>query len=391
MIRKIRRIFALACLLGMTVGCELNGPEVAVSKGNSESNSAQTGASKSNAISLTVAKWTEGEIVKLKNDKLDEEWFSFKATASTQRIYAKLSTLTDLYVYLYDSNGNDMGNKLSLSGSAGKIGYSEYSLTIGSTYYIKVTGYNSSYTGKYWIGFSEFPAQPETAITTLSENTWENGNVVSENSGGTGEQWFKFVATVSTQYVYLKFSILTDLWISMYDSKYYQIGNKDNISGSSGSIRYVSRSLNIGETYYIKITGYNSSYSGAYWIGFTSFEAQPGTIITALNENEWKNGEITQPSSGGTGEQWFSFEAKTSSQYIWIKTSTLTDLYVEVYDSNYNTIGSKVNLSGSSGTVKNTTRTVTTGETYYIKITGYNSSYYGTYWITFNSTGAQPN
>lgn len=382
---NVLKTSALICLLAMVVlGCEINAPETHTSNEKPES-----GDSKSNSISLIVNKWADGEIVKLKNDKVDEQWFRFVATASTQRVYVKLNTLTDMYFYLYDSNFDRVGSDFGLSGSTGKIGYTEYSLNIGLTYYIKVTGRNSNYTGKYWIGFTDFPAQPETVVTKLTMNTWTNGSIIDSNSGGTGEQWFTFKATASIQHIYVKLSTCTYLYAYLYDSSFNQIGQRVNFQGSSGKVNYTTRNLNVGETYYIKIA---DAYNGTYWIGFTDFPAQPETVIMSLSENTWANGNIIHPDSGGTGEEWFKFVAPASTQYIYIKLSTITYLNAYLYDDNYNRIGSELNVQGSSGKVGYSSWSVKPGATYYIKVSGeyYGSYRTGTYWIAFNSTGTAP-
>ena len=388
MTQKILKIFALFCFLVITVaGCEFNGSEGSSSKGNSES-----GDSNSKYTVLTVDKWTSGEIVKLKDDKVDEEWFKFVATASTQRVYVKFSTLTELYAYLYDERSNLLGDKLDVSGSAGYVKYFERSLIQGKTYYIKVTGGYWNKTGTYWIGFTEFPAQPETTITTLSENKWMDGNIVSSSSGGTGEQWFKFVATSSKQRIYTKLSTTRGLYAYLYDSGYNPVGGKLDVHGDVGLVKYFEYSVNVGETYYVQVThGYYSDCYGTYKIGFTEFIARPESVITTLTENKWTNGNIIHPDSDGSGEQWFKFVATSSTQYVYTKLNTTRGLYAYLYDTDYNRVGGNLDVHGDVDKIGKHEFSLTAGKTYYIQVThGYYSDCYGTYWITFNSTGTEP-
>ena len=99
MIRKFLRIFTMVCFLGAAVvGCEIDEEE------------AEEG-SKDAPVVLTVDTWTNGEIA----NAGDEQWFSFVATASTQRVYVKFSTLTGMRVYLYDDGFNQMGDSLNRS------------------------------------------------------------------------------------------------------------------------------------------------------------------------------------------------------------------------------------------------------------------------------------
>ena len=383
MIRRTNmlKVLALALLIG------------GIFSGCAERPSAdEDGSPAENFTALSVAKWTKGEIVKLKNDKMDEQWFKFVATASTQRVYVKLGTLSDLKAYLYDSSSDSAGSDLSISGSSGKTGYTEYSLSSGATYYIKVTGYNSNYTGTYWIGFTAFPAQPETTITNLSENKWMDGNIVSSSSGGTGEQWFKFVATSSKQRIYTKLSTTRGLYAYLYDSGYNPVGGKLDVHGDVGLVKYFEYSVNVGETYYVQVThGYYSDCYGTYKIGFTEFIARPESVITTLTENKWTNENIIHPDSDGSGEQWFKFVATSSTQYVYTKLNTTRGLYAYLYDTDYNRVGGNLDVHGDVDKIGKHEFSLTAGKTYYIQVThGYYSDCYGTYWITFNSTGTEP-
>lgn len=153
--KSIVGIFVLGWLMGMAViGCNLNDEH----KSTEEESQ---GSGTESIISLTVNKWTNGEIVKLKDDKVDEQWFKFVATTSTQRVYVKFSTLTEMYVYLYDANSNQLGDKLNTSGSASYVKYFEKSLTSGETYYIKVTGGYWNKSGTYKIGFNSIENEPQ--------------------------------------------------------------------------------------------------------------------------------------------------------------------------------------------------------------------------------------
>ena len=60
--------------------------------------------SKKNPINLTVHKWTNKEIISVNSGGTGVQWFSFVAADTTQYIYAKLSTISGLDVYLYDSD-----------------------------------------------------------------------------------------------------------------------------------------------------------------------------------------------------------------------------------------------------------------------------------------------
>jgi predicted RNA-binding protein with TRAM domain len=153
----------------------------------------------------------------------------------------------------------------------------------------------------------------------------------------------------------------------------------------NSSTKYISRTVSTGQTYYIKVTPYSSSYSGTYQIGFNTSTALPITFppenVTTLTLNTWADGNLP-----ANGEQWFTFTATADTQYIHASFGTLTNLYVQVYDSSGTAVGDRTFLYGST---KYISRDVTTGQTYYIKVTPLSSSYSGTYRIGFN-TGFVP-
>jgi len=176
------------------------------------------------------------------------------------------------------------------------------------------------------------------------------------------------------------FGTLTDLYLQLYDSNGSTLGSSMNLYGST---TYKSLTVTRGQTYYIKVTGYSSS-TGEYRIGFNTTPIAPGILAAAenLTSNTWTDGNITS----SIKEQWFKFTATSDTQYIHVLFGTLTDLYIQLYDSNGSTLGSSMNLYGST-TYKSLM--VTSGQVYYIKVTGYSSST-GTYKIGFNTSTAAP-
>jgi hypothetical protein len=112
----------------------------------------EEGETKRNAIQLTEDAWADGVI----SSTSEEQWFKFTATAGTQYLHIMFGTMTDLYVQLYDSNNNALGNRINLYSSAK---YTSLTVTSGREYYIKVTPYNSS-GGTYRIGFNTSTTAP---------------------------------------------------------------------------------------------------------------------------------------------------------------------------------------------------------------------------------------
>ncbi|GHV81636.1 hypothetical protein AGMMS49991_01940 [Spirochaetia bacterium] len=313
------------------------------------------GSTKETASPLTADTWANGSLA-----SGGEQWYSFTATAATQYIHTTFGTLTSLYVQLYDNNGAVVGSQTTLSGSTTSI---SRTVTIGNVYYVKVWSYSSS-TGTYQIAFNSGIAPPGTPILTV--DTWADGSLASG-----GQQWYSFTATAATQYIYAAFGTLTDLYVQLYDSTGAEVGSYTRLSGSA---TFTSRPVTGGNVYYVKVTPYSSS-TGTYHVAFGGI-VPPGTTPTILTADTWADGNLA---SGG--QQWFSFTATGTTQYIHAASGTLPYLYVQLYDSTGAELGSQTLLTTSTST----SRPVTSGNVYYIKVTPYSSSYTGTYQIAFNS------
>ena len=359
-------------------------------------------ASRRNPINLTINEWTNGEITQEDKNGSGEQWFSFTTTDSLQYIYIKFGSLKSLYVSLYDSEYNQIGDKVFFEGSGGQVKKIDRSFDNNTIYYIRISETDSWRTsersGTYKIGFTEFPAQPGTVITELNLDTWMNGEIIQENKNGSGEQWFSFTATDSMQHIYIKFGSLESLYVSIYDSEYNQIGDKVIFEGSGAQVKKIDRSFDNNTIYYIRVSETDSwrtsERSGTYKIGFTEFPAQPGTVITELNLDTWMNGEIIQENKNGSGEQWFSFTATDSLQYIYIKFGSLKSLYVSLYDSEYNQISDRVIFEGNGGQVKKIDRVVDDNTIYYIRVSETDSwrtsERSGTFHISINTRDEEP-
>jgi hypothetical protein len=230
----------------------------------------------------------------------------------------------------------------------------------------------------------------------LTFDTWADGAVSSSNNN---EQWFKFTATASTQYIHVLFGTMTKLDVGLYDSKGNALGDSIQFYGNSNTNKFVSRTMTSGQVYYLRVisgTYYSSNYSnsGTFRIAFNSMQWPPDTITKAatLSANTWADGVITS----STDEQWFKFTATAGSQYIHVQYGSMTTLYVGLYDSNGTALGNSINFHGSSNTNANNSIMVTSGQMYYLRVTpgtaySYGSSKSGTYRIGFNTSTTAPN
>jgi hypothetical protein len=335
---------------------------------------------------LTENVWSEGNLT----SSIGEQWFMFTATADTQYIHAGFGTLSSIlgmYVQVYDSNGAAVGTETNLDNSTK---YISSPVTPEQEYYIKVRRYSSiSGNGTYQIAFNKSSTAPAVTVTLpsnatpLTENIWSDGNLTSFSP----EQWFMFTATADTQYIYAGFGTLSStfgMYVQVYDSNGAAVGTETNLNSRT---IYISRSVTPGQEYYIKVRRYSSTYNGTYQIAFNKSSTavpRPSNAIP-LTENIWAGGEL----SSSSPEQWFKFTATDDTQYIHAGFGTMSSLmgmYVHVYDSSGDEIGSETNLYSNK---KNVSISVTLGEEYYIKVRRY-SSYNGTYQIAFNKSSAAP-
>ena len=118
-------------------------------------------------------------------------------------------------------------------------------------------------------------------------------------------------------------------------------------------------------------------------------EGETSNSAISLPEYDYVDGAITSANK----EQWFKFTASASTHYIHVSHGTLSDFSVQLYDANKNAVGSKIDyhesqLDGYTGWYSEIT--VTRGKVYYLKVTPYYSSSYGTYRIACRNTLLSP-
>jgi len=214
----------------------------------------------------------------------------------------------------------------------------------------------------------------------LTANTWTDGNLPTSSD----VQWFKFTATASMQYIHVSFGTMTNLSVKVFYSSGDEVKSAYAFYDSSGN-KSVTMTVTVGQEYFLIIEPYSSSDTGTYKIMFNTTFIPPGTI--QLTANTWADCNLPTSSD----EQWFKFTATAETQYIHVSFSTLTDLYVQVYDSSGATVGSETWLYSSNSSTRYVSMTVTLGQEYYIKVKVRRpSSYSGTYRIGFNTSSTPP-
>jgi hypothetical protein len=357
----------------------------------------------STATPLTAGVWTDGSLT----SSVSEAWYSFPVISGTE------------YRVWWNEGGNDGDGSKTLNVAAGAW-YSDGTMifdgvnaawtgvtqlpptitpTANGTVYVRIIPYSSfSSTGTFAITYNADSAtMPPVSInpgtpTALTVDTWEDGEITTAGS----ELWYSFTVTSGTSYrIWLNEAGSSGNGTKTLDitARVFYTGGTSlgTISSAWSSSTLFTPTAN--GTVYIKITGTNSSGTGTFGVAYTTTTTRPTIIIdlpttnvTSLTTaNTWVNGNIA------TGEQqWFTFTATTTgSQYIHIALGTLSDMYVQVYDSDGNTVSTEQNIYTST-TNKYISRTVTANQTYYIRIRPYNSTYSGAYKIAFNTSTTAP-
>jgi hypothetical protein len=218
---------------------------------------------------LTANTWADGNLPTLD----DVQWFKFTATASTQYIHANLTSTGYLYVQVYNLNGVAVGYEWSLDSDFNFNNPRSQSVTVtlGQEYYIYIRRnyyWDNGCTYQITFNNSSTPPLPSNSATatTLTANTWTDGNIPTSN----GEQWFKFTATASTQYIHASFGTLDRLYVQVYNSSGDTVGSQTLFSEESyydSGNKYTSRSVTVGQEYYVRVRPYNI---GTYSIAFNA-------------------------------------------------------------------------------------------------------------------------
>jgi hypothetical protein len=229
-----------------------------------------------------------------------EVWFRFTATATTQLV--ALSSLgtglsgASTYVQMFSSsNGLCSGTLTSLGCSAASSSLSVSSLTVGTTYYIRVfvqtnpVGVSSS-VYSFNICVTQPPAAPanddcagsvlltsalscNNTTSSLFYATTSTGIPAGCVAGPLYEVWFRYVATATSQIITLS-SLGSSLsnastYVQMFSSSNGLCGGTlTSLGCSAASSALTVSGLTIGTTYYIRVftqtnpTGTNSAAYG---------------------------------------------------------------------------------------------------------------------------------
>jgi len=177
-------------------------------------------------------------------------------------------------------------------------------------------------------------------------------------------------------------------WSRVTEATYYEVYRSTDATGTYSRIVTTTglscenTGLTANTTYYYKVVATNSDGISTY-----SSYASATTLLSnfdnyiQLTEGNRADGSLTVTNH----EQWFSFTATASTQYIHVRLRSLDNIDIEVYNSSSNAIYTGGSGSTSQGQVTTYRSGLTIGQVYYILVSPSISSSTGTFTILFNT------
>jgi hypothetical protein len=187
----------------------------------------------------------------------DDDWWAFDATAG--HIYKCTTPGTmDTYVYLIDTDGST-----ALKSQDDPLVY--FAAPTSGRYYYKVRAYYSTTTGDYQVqctdeGVDDYPNGPVGAPVVPSDGTVQNGAIQLPGD----VDWFSFVAEANASYkIDVQPVASTDPSLTLYNPD----GATSIITAHAPAT--VTRQFTTAGTYFVRVSAYLSSGTGAYTLAIT--------------------------------------------------------------------------------------------------------------------------
>lgn len=283
-------------------------------------------------------------------------WYKFTVPFTADYIfesYGSVDTYGELFSRIVpDGTTYDRIAYNDDSGS-GRNFFIKHNLEKGDVIYVRVRGYGSTSTGAFSFKIS------------IDATTLDTANPQSNTLNAGKCYCYSFTPTSSGYYTICSLgNIDTVCEMYLFDGTYE---GRDVSSGVSNNFS-ITRYLNSGITYYFMVCGRNISTNGSYTI-----YAVP---IENINVN---NSSVATIDSDGS--MWYKFEAPYPGTYSFYTTASF-DSYGSIY-SEINPAGDHTSLlaenddeSGSNWDFK-ISYYLTTGQTIYIQVKGWDSDEYG--------------
>ena len=363
----------------------------------------------------------------------DDVWYSFVATATSQRISLLnvAGSTTDLYHSLW--TGADCNSLALVSGSCSDPNVSNPTgLTVGQTYYLRIytwtatAGQNSTF--NVCIGTPPPPPSNDNfatpiAVTCGNIYTGDTSSPVTldEDNAPDGfgadmdapNLWYSFTGSGSAQTVTL------NLCGSSYDTSVLvytgSSGNLTLVAGNDDDSGCLSNGANSKviftsdgtTTYYIAVEGWNFGNVGAFTMNVTCAAVTPpavanqdcGTSLSILvngldnnSDNSFGTVSSAQPTCdlfGSIQDVWFSFVVPASGQVTCLVTPlTITSTNFTIYSGACGALTEVVGTCNSNLTLATSESLtgLTPGATYFVQVWS-NSAEQGTFAVRLSDDG----
>lgn len=353
-------------------------------------------------------------------------WYRFQATNTSHTInltaiggtydpvitaYSGACGALGVNIGCQDTGGNGVGETLVLTG-----------LTVGNFYLVRVAGYNVGNSGAFCInvtapvvitndicsGAISLTIDAACVIgTTVGalDNTTPTGSTNTTCDGTTTDRstWYSFVATSPNHTINLTaVGAAYDAVINTYSGTcaggLTQVGCED-INGSGVNETQVLTGLNVGTTYFVRISGYGAGVAGAFCLQVVTPTPTNDTCAAAINLtvggaciNGYTIGATnnTAPTGAACGvlvtdrTVWYTFTATSANQTVNLTNLSATyDPVVSVYSGACGglTAGSCIN-GGAAGANETFALTgLTVGTIYRVRISGNGNGNAGSFCI----------
>ena len=279
----------------------------------------------------------------------DDEDFFLLVPDRNGRLTAETTGNVDTHMYLYDYDSEEeLAN--NDDGGQGNNARIVHNVRAGTRYLAVVKGYSSSANGPY--GFRAFIIVREGASNWDNPLSYEIGigedNITTVNrSIQSGDEEYFLLLPDRDGRLVVETTGRIDTYIELYDADSEDLLDENDDGGSSynARIRYDVRS---GNRYIVMVRGYSSSVSGSF--GFRAYFSGQGILSPDEYEPNDEPSQATLIEIGssqqhtfhsGNDIDWIKFQIERAGNYI-IQTrgvnSNRLDTYMELYDSNLNSI-----------------------------------------------------
>jgi hypothetical protein len=279
------------------------------------------------------------------------DYISF--TAEKDSIYCIQGSTLYMYLYLYNSAGTSLTYNY---GYGPKI---LWTCPTSGTYYLRVSQYSTSYYGSYGIYVRKYSVSSSSIFTSPVAGTpWNAGTSYSVTWNADTSLLSSYIA----------------LYLYKGNSLVYSI---DTYDANDGSYSFTVPGFTSGNDYHIRLVNYDNTSIYATSDSFTISGVAPDAYefddTLGAAKSITTDGIAQARTLSYNNYDYISFTAEKDSIYC-IQGSTLY-MYLYLYNS------AGTSLTYNYGLAPKVLWTCTTSGTYYLRVSQYSTSYYGSYGI----------